>query len=467
MHSWVNKIHFIGVGGTGMCGIAEVLFNLNYKVSGSDATEGANTRRLKKLGLDIHIGHKPELVKGVDVVVVSSAISDSNPEVVAAREQKVPVVPRAEMLGELMRLQRGIAVAGTHGKTTTTSLIASLLAAGGLDPTFVIGGRLNSAGTNARLGKGEYFVAEADESDASFTHLDPFIAVVTNIDADHMETYHGDFEELKRAFLEFLHNLPFYGLAVMCIDDPVIREILPDIHKPILTYGLSEDADVRGTKLKQDGSRMHFTVSLKDKPDWLDVTINQPGEHSVLNSLAAVAVANVLEIDGKEITKAFKKFEGIGRRLQMNGEIKRGDGKIIFIDDYAHHPTEIQATVSAIQGGWPGQRLVVVFQPHRYTRTRDLMEDFAEVLSNLETLVITEVYAAGENPIAGADGRSLCKAIRVRGRANPIFVEQVEELPDVLNHILLANDVVLTMGAGNIGLVAADLPQVLAEAANA
>jgi len=461
VRSWVKKVHFVGIGGAGMCGIAEVLFNLEFEVSGSDLQENINTRRLKTLGVPVNIGHKAELVKGVDVVVISSAVDSSNPEVVAALEEKIPVVPRAEMLGELMRLQHGVAVAGTHGKTTTTSLIVSVLAEAKMDPTFVIGGRLNSAGANARLGKGEYLVAEADESDASFMHLHPFIAVVTNIDQDHMGTYGGDFEKLKRTFVAFLHNLPFYGMAVLCVEDPVVKEILADVHKPTITYGFSEDADVVVRNLEQNGLTTRFTVDMKGDKDWLDITIHQPGKHSVLNAVAAICVAHILGVDKSDIGTGLENFQGIARRMQLNGELDYEDGSVIFIDDYAHHPTEISATLQAVTDGWPDRRLVVVFQPHRYSRTHDLLDDFSAVLSTQNHLVITEVYAAGEEPIAGADGRALCRSIRARGRVDPVFIEDMEELPETLGSIVQANDIVLTMGAGNIGQVAADLPRKL------
>jgi len=461
MHNRVERIHFVGIGGVGMCGIAEVLHNMDFKVSGSDIAANANTKRLQSLGVNIGIGHDATLVAGSDVVVTSSAVKKDNPEVLAAIEAKIPVVPRAEMLAELMRLQQGIAVAGTHGKTTTTSLIASVLAEGGLDPTFVIGGRLNSAGANARLGKGKYLVAEADESDASFLHLQPLIAVVTNIDADHMETYHGDFEQLKQAFREFLHNLPFYGLAILCIDDPVVREILPDIHKPLLTYGFSEDADLRAEDVTQQGQRSQFTVSLPDAPGSLKVTLNHPGRHNVLNALAAIAVAHELEVAPAAILNGLEQFAGIGRRFQMTGRVEKDGGDILFVDDYAHHPKEIAATLQALQAGWPERRAVIVFQPHRYTRTRDLLDDFASVLADQNPLIISEVYAAGEAPIAGADGRALCRNIRARGKATPIFIEDIHTLPEVLGDIVQANDIVLTLGAGNIGQLAATLPEAI------
>ncbi len=461
MHNRVRRIHFVGIGGVGMCGIAEVLFNLKFKVSGSDAHESANTRRLRELGLTVHIGHDARHVAGSDVVVISSAVNERNPEVIAAKEAKIPVIPRAEMLGELMRLQRGIAVAGTHGKTTTTSLVTSVLAQGGLDPTFVIGGRLTSAGSHARLGRGEYLVAEADESDASFLHLQPLIAVVTNIDADHMSTYEGDFNKLKEAFLSFLHNLPFYGLAVLCIDDPVVREILPQVRKPVRTYGLSTDAEVRAVNITQRGRQMHFTVSMRGEDRWLEVALNHPGRHNVLNALAAISIGHELGVDKVDIAAGLAGFGGIGRRFQLNGSVRWGDGDVMLVDDYGHHPREIAATVQAAREGWPDRRLVVVFQPHRYTRTRDLLDDFSVVLSELDVLLVTEVYAAGETPIAAADGRALCRSIRARGRADPIFVEQVTELPALLKNLLRPNDLVLTLGAGNIGQVAAGLGQAL------
>ena len=461
MRDRVKRIHFVGVGGAGMCGIAEVLHNQGYQVSGSDARESSNTRRLAKLGVTIHVGHKADWAAGADVVVTSTAVTSDNPEVMAARAAKVPVIPRAEMLGELMRLQRGIAVAGTHGKTTTTSLIASCLAEGGLDPTFVIGGRLNSAGANARLGRGEYLVAEADESDASFLHLQPFMSVVTNIDADHMETYGGDFEKLKQTFVDFLHHLPFYGLAVLCTDDPVVRDILPRIHKTLRTYGIDSAADVRAHDVRQDNLKMRFRVSVPNDPNWAEVTLNHPGRHNVLNSLAAIAVAHELGVKKDAIVGALAEFAGIGRRFQVNGEVKLHGGDVILVDDYGHHPRELAVTIEAARAAWPDRRLVVVFQPHRYTRTHDLLDDFSAVLSNLDVLLLTEVYAAGEAPIAGADGRALARAIRARGRTDPIFVPDVQTLPAALRDVLQPNDVALTLGAGSIGQVAAALPDLL------
>jgi len=463
VHNRVQHIHFVGIGGAGMCGIAEVLFNLKFTVSGTDANESANTRRLAALGIRVHIGHDAELVRDMDVVVVSSAITNDNVEVAAAREAKIPVVPRAEMLGELMRLQSGIAVAGTHGKTTTTSLVTSILAEAGLDPTFVIGGRLNSAGTHARLGYGDYLVAEADESDASFLYLQPLIAVVTNIDADHMSTYGGDFSRLKQTFVDFLHNLPFYGLAILCIDDPVVRDILPAVHKPVLTYGMSADADIRAGDITQQGMQMAFRVAFGDDENWLHVVVNQPGRHNVLNALAAIAIGQELGASKADIAAGLKNFGGIGRRFQINGYAPLGDGDVMLVDDYAHHPREIAATLQAARDGWPDRRLVVVFQPHRYSRTFDLLDDFSSVLESLDTLFITEVYAAGESPITGADGRSLCRAIRARGGCNPIFVEHLNELPQMLRKVLRPNDMLLTLGAGSLHQVAISLRQSLVQ----
>jgi UDP-N-acetylmuramate--alanine ligase len=461
MRDRVKCVHFVGIGGVGMCGIAEVLHNLQFEVSGSDVRESANTRRLASLGVRIAIGHDPQLVKGVDVVVVSSAVDETNPEVRAARAARIPVIPRAEMLGELMRLQRGIAIAGTHGKTTTTSLVASCLAEGGLDPTFVIGGRLNSAGANARLGRGQYLVAEADESDASFLHLAPFMAVVTNIDADHMGTYGGDFNRLKQAFVDFLQQLPFYGLALLCLDDPAVREIIPRVHRPVLTYGTAPEADLRAVDIRQDELKMHFTVELRGRKNWLPVTLNQPGRHNVLNALAAIGIAHELGVQQAAIARALAGFAGIGRRFQINGRVARDAGDVILVDDYAHHPREIAATVEAARASWPRRRLVVVFQPHRYTRTRDLLDDFSTVLSGIDALLVTEVYAAGEAPISGADGRALCRAIRARGKTDPVFIEDIATLPQALAGVLRGNDVLLTMGAGSIGAIAASLPQAL------
>lgn len=457
----INRIHFVGIGGVGMAGIAEVLINLGYEVQGSDIRESTATRRLVGLGAEVSIGHDAGLVDTADVVVVSSAIAEDNPEVVRAHELRRPVVQRAEMLSELMRFRYGIAVAGTHGKTTTTSLVASVLAEGKLDPTFVIGGRLASADSNARLGAGRYLVAEADESDASFMHLQPMIAVVTNIDVDHMDTYGGDVDRLHDAFVEFLHNLPFYGLAVVCIDDPGVRVVLDRISRPVLTYGFSPDADVRGRSFEQHGRRCRLVVSRDAVPD-LGVELNLPGRHNALNALAAIAVAGELGVDDGAIRVALDSFEGIDRRAQLLGEVTTDGGSILVVDDYGHHPRELAATIQALRDSWPDRRLVMAFQPHRYTRTRDLMDDFAGVLAEVDALVLTDVYPAGEAPIVGADGRSLARAIRSRGQVEPVFVEDVQDLADVLPDVLRPGDLLVTCGAGSIGTVAAGLPGSLA-----
>jgi UDP-N-acetylmuramate--alanine ligase len=457
----IRRAHFVGIGGAGMGGIAEVLLNLGYQVSGSDLRENTVTRRLAVQGARIQIGHDASHVNDCDVVVVSSAVNEQNPEVKAARERRVPVVPRAEMLAEIMRFRYGIAVAGTHGKTTTTSLVASLLGEAGLDPTFVIGGLLNSANSHARLGSGRYLVAEADESDASFLYLQPMLAVVTNIDADHLSTYEGDFRRLRQTFVEFLHHLPFYGLAVLCLDDPNVRDVLPGITRQVRTYGIeAEDADVRAVNLRQDGVQMHFEIH-QEEHEPLAVVLNLPGRHNVLNALAAVAVARELEVDDQSVQRALETFAGIGRRFQLNGELAVPDGSVLFIDDYGHHPREIAATLEAVRHGWPERRLVTVFQPHRYSRTRDLFDDFAQVLGNTDLLLISEVYAAGEEPITGADSRALCRAVRGRGRVDPVFIEDIETLPAVLKNVLQAGDLVLTLGAGSIGATAAILPEAL------
>ncbi|MDD5409830.1 MAG: UDP-N-acetylmuramate--L-alanine ligase [Methylobacter sp.] len=460
----IGRIHFVGIGGTGMSGIAEVLSNLGYQVSGSDIKESAVTQRLAGLGVTINIGHKRENIAQVDVVVASSAIDRSNEEIDEAYLKRIPVIPRAEMLAELMRFRFGIAVAGTHGKTTTTSLTASMLAEGGLDPTFVIGGRLNSAGSNAKLGLGHYLVAEADESDASFLYLQPMMAIVTNIDQDHMATYEGSYQRLKDTFIEFLHHLPFYGLAVMCLDDEGIREILPEISKPVTTYGVHEDADVRAVNIKQKGMNTFFEVIRRGDYPSLRVTLNMPGWHNMLNALAAIAVATRLGVDDGAIIKSLVAFKGVGRRFQINGDLPMGAGNLTLVDDYGHHPREIAATLEALRQAWPERRKVIVFQPHRYTRTRDLFEDFVHVLSSVDVLILMDVYSAGEAPIAGADGRTLSRAIRIRGKVDPVFVENWEELPQILAGIVKADDVVLTMGAGNVGQIATQLPQLLAEA---
>lgn len=458
----INRIHFVGIGGAGMSGIAEVLLNLGYQVSGSDLKENSVTRRLAKQGAQVMIGHAAQNITDCDVVVTSSAVNQENPEVQAARTARIPVVPRAEMLAELMRFRFGIAVAGTHGKTTTTSLTASLLAEGGLDPTFVIGGLLNSAGSNARLGAGRYLVAEADESDASFLYLAPTMAVVTNIDADHMATYGGDFERLRQAFMEFLHHLPFYGLAVMCIDDPVVRELLPEISKPVLTYGFdSDDADVYGFDLTQNGAHTHFRVRRKNHQGELAITLNMPGAHNAQNALAAIAVASEVGVDDVSIQNGLASFEGISRRFQVYGELATAAGSVLMVDDYGHHPREIAATVQAARLAWPERRLVLAFQPHRYSRTRDLFEDFVKTLSEVDVLLLLEVYAAGEQSQGGDDGRALCRAIRARGQLDPVFVEGVDDLASTLTGVLHDNDVLLILGAGSIGAAAQQLPEQL------
>ena len=463
----IHTIHFVGIGGSGMSGIAEVLLNLDYAVQGSDLKAGEVTRRLESLGARVFIGHRAENVAGADVVVVSSAINTENPEVARALAQRIPVVKRAEMLGELMRFRYSIAVAGTHGKTTTTSLVASVLAEGGEDPTFVIGGRLKSAATNARLGAGRYLVAEADESDASFMHLQPVIAIVTNVDADHLGTHGGDFEKLKASFVEFLHNLPFYGLAVVCADDREAATLIPQIARPYLTYGLAEGVDVRAVNVERRGGQSVFDVLRPGTDRPLHVTLNLPGRHNVLNALAAIAVATELEIDDAAIQRALAGFQGIDRRLQVLGEVDIGRGRITLVDDYGHHPTEIAATLEAARQAWPGRRLLLAFEPHRYTRTRDLLDDFAQVLSTADALVVAEVYPAGETPIPGADGKALCRAIRSRGTVEPVLLKSLDELPQVLADIACDGDVVLTMGAGSIGAAAHDLPATLPAAAKA
>ncbi len=468
----IHTVHFVGIGGSGMSGIAEVMLSLGYAVQGSDLKRNKQTKRLESQGATVFIGHAADNIRDADAVVVSSAVDETNPEVAAAREQLMPVVSRAEMLAELMRFRYSIAVAGTHGKTTTTSLVASVLAEGGLDPTFVIGGRLKSADANARLGQGEYLVAEADESDASFVHLKPMLAVVTNIDADHMATYDGDIEKLKSGFIEFLHNLPFYGLAVVCNDDPGVNAVLGDIGRSVTTYGTNEDADIRAVNIEFRENVTEFDVVRSSKAEeelgdtqsvmqFLHVKLRLPGMHNVRNSLAAIAVADELQIGDKAVIAALEKFEGIDRRFQNLGEVGTAAGKVLLIDDYGHHPTEIEATLSAAKSGYPERRVVLVFQPHRYTRTRDLMDDFATVLSEADALVLLDVYAAGEEPIAGADGRSMARAVRTRGAVEPVFVESLDDLQGVLEDVLADGDLVLTMGAGDIGAYAAGLPALL------
>jgi len=450
----IKHIHFVGIGGVGMNGIAEVLLNLGYQVSGSDLADNVATQRLKNLGAKIYVGHAEKNLTDADAVVVSTAVSSDNPEVAAARERKIPVVPRAMMLAELMRLKQGIAIAGTHGKTTTTSLTASVLAKAGLDPTFVIGGKLNSSGTNAKLGSGDYIVAEADESDASFLHLHPILAVVTNIDADHMETYGHDFAKLQQAFIDFIEHLPFYGRAMLCVDDVHVREIMPRISKPITTYGFSEDAQIRAVNVRHQDGKMRFTAVCRHNtiPLDLDVTLNLPGMHNVLNSLAAIAVALEVGVEGDAIVAALAEFEGVGRRMQRYGEIPlSGGGSFTLLDDYGHHPVEMAATLSAVRGAFPGRRLVLAFQPHRYTRTRDLFEDFVKILGTVDALLLAEVYAAGEPLIVAADGRSLMRALRVAGYNEAVFVENIQDMPKSILQIVQDGDVVITMGAGLIG----------------
>lgn len=458
----IKQVHFVGIGGSGMSGIAEVLANIGYDVTGSDLTQNAMTDRLASLGAKIFIGHAALNIDGANVVVVSSAVSDDNPEVVAARENNIPVVPRAEMLAEIMRFSNGIAVAGTHGKTTTTSLVTSLLAEGGLDPTFVIGGRLNSTASNSRLGTGEYLVAEADESDASFLLLQPMISVVTNIDADHLSTYDNDFEKLKSTFVEFLHHLPFYGLAVLCVDDDNVCDILPEITRTIVSYGIHYDADIRARNVRYAGTQSFFTVERTNKPT-LDVTLNMPGEHNIQNALAAIAIATELEVSDEAILSGLDKFQGVGRRFQCYGDIKVNQGTVMLVDDYGHHPTEMKATMKAVRSAWPDRRMVVLFQPHRFTRTRDLFEDFSEVLSEPDVLVLMDVYAATEEPIAGADGRSLARSIRNRGQVDPIFVSDQEDIVSALQNQLKDGDVLLTLGAGSVGTISAGLPAKLSQ----
>ena len=462
----IHRIHLVGIGGSGMGGIAEVLLNLGYEVQGSDLRANTVTERLERQGARIFVGHAAQNLGKADVVVVSSAVDRSNPEVAAALKARIPVVPRAEMLGELMRFRYAVAVAGTHGKTTTTSLVASVLAEGGLDPTFVIGGRLKSADSNARLGAGRYLVAEADESDASFMHLQPMIAIVTNIDNDHLGTHEGDFARLRQSFVDFLHNLPFYGLAVLCADDENVRTILGEVGRPIVTYGFAESADVRAVDVRPEGMRSLYRALRPGLPP-LDLAVNLPGRHNVQNSLAAVAVATELGVADSAIQKALAGFQGIDRRLQPLGEIAWDGGRALLVDDYGHHPTEVSATLEAVRQGWPGRRLVLAFQPHRYTRTRDLLDDFGRALGESDVLLVTEVYAAGETPIPGADGRAICRAVRSRGVIEPVFVERVDELAEALRGVLRDGDVVLTMGAGNIGAAAHELKARLAAAGRA
>ncbi len=463
----IKHIHFVGIGGSGMNGIAEVLLNLGFQVSGSDLAESAVVARLRKLGAVVQVGHAGQNIAGADAVVVSTAVSADNPEVVAARAGKIPVVPRAMMLAELMRLRQGIAIAGTHGKTTTTSLVASVLAKGGFDPTYVIGGRLNSSGANARLGTGEFIVAEADESDASFLYLTPILAVVTNIDADHMETYGHDFGRLKQAFVDFIERLPFYGRAMLCVDDSNVREILARISKPVTTYGVSEDAQIRAVNIRHEGGRMKFTALCRHNsvPQDLEVTLNLAGQHNVLNALSAIAVGMEVGVPAEAIIAALAEFQGVGRRFQRYGEVALASGgAFTLIDDYGHHPVEMAATLAAVRGAFPGRRLLLAFQPHRYTRTRDLFEDFVKVLSGVDALLLGEVYAAGEAPIVAADGRALMRALRVAGKDEAVFVENIKDMPEAILKMAQPGDVVVTMGAGSIGGVPAQVCEMAAGA---
>ncbi|WP_028023090.1 UDP-N-acetylmuramate--L-alanine ligase [Enterovibrio calviensis] len=454
----VKRIHFVGIGGAGMCGIAEVLLNEGYEVSGSDLSENPVTQRLESKGAKVFFGHAETNVDGASVVVVSTAIQQDNPELVAAKSARIPVVRRAEMLAELMRYRHGIAVAGTHGKTTTTALTTLIYQEAGLDPTFVNGGLVKSAGTNARLGCSRYLIAEADESDASFLHLQPMVAIVTNIEADHMDTYGGNFDNLKQTFIDFLHKLPFYGQAVMCIDDAVVREIIPLIGRQVITYGFSDDADVQLRDYRQEGQKGIFTIRRNGKPD-LNIELNIPGRHNALNAAAAVAVATEDGVEDEAIWRALVNFEGTGRRFDQLGLFPVDDGEALLVDDYGHHPSEVDVTIQAARAGWPDNRLVMVFQPHRYSRTRDLYDDFANVLENVDVLLMLDVYSAGEAPIAGADGRSLCRTLRGRGKIDPIFVSDVEALPAALGAVLQPGDLVLTQGAGDIGKVARKLAE--------
>ena len=452
-----RRVHFVGIGGVGMSGIAEVLHNLGYTVTGSDRVDSSTTRRLTSLGMVVHRQHVAENVADVDVLVRSSAIRDDNPEVVAARASRIPVVPRAEMLGELMRFRRGIAVAGTHGKTTTTSLTASVLAEAGLDPTFVIGGQLTAAGANARLGTGEYLVAEADESDGSFLLLSPVLAVITNIDADHLENYGGDFEQVKAAFDQFLHRLPFYGVAVLCVDDAEVAALAAQTTRRTLTYAIDREADVRASNVRQSGAQMQFDLHLPDIAEALAVTLNIPGRHNVLNALAACAIGWQLGVAPAAMQSALAHFQGVGRRFSMRGELLLDRGRAQLVDDYGHHPSELAAVFAAARGGWPGRRLVVAFQPHRYSRTRDLLDDFSRVLADVDVLILTEVYPAGEAPIANADARALARAVRARGKVDPVLVEHPRNLRAALPSLLEDGDLLMLLGAGDIGAAATDL----------
>ena len=453
----IKRIHFVGIGGAGMSGIAEVLLNQGYTITGSDLRQSAAVERLTAKGAKVFIGHHIDNVLGADVVVNSSAIDTENPEVISARANRIPVVRRAEMLAELMRYRHGIAVAGTHGKTTTTSLIAAVLAAADRDPTFVIGGLVNSTGSHAQLGSSRYLVAEADESDASFLHLQPMTAVVTNIDMDHLETYEGDFSRLKSTFLKFLHNLPFYGLAVLCGDDPVIQELLPEISRQVITYGCSEHCDYRAVNIHQNKASVNFTVLRPNNQSSLDVSLNMPGRHNALNALASIVVAGDEGIGDEDIQQGLTQFQGVGRRFQIYGEYAVGSGSAMLVDDYGHHPREVMAIIDAVREGWPERRLVMIYQPHRYTRTRDLFEDFVEVLSQVDVLILLNVYAAGEDMISGADSRTLSRSIRNRGKVDPIFVDSIDSVPAIIKDIAQSGDIIITQGAGSINQLAAEL----------
>ncbi|MBL0010099.1 MAG: UDP-N-acetylmuramate--L-alanine ligase [Nitrosomonas sp.] len=458
----VKHIHFVGIGGAGMSGIAEVFVNLGYQVSGSDLMDNQVTQRLARLGITVYAGHTSQQIAGADVVVISTAVKPDNPEVIAAKNKNIPVVPRALMLAELLRLRSGIAIAGTHGKTTTTSLIASILAAADMDPTFVIGGKLEAAGCHAKLGSGEFIVVEADESDASFLYLQPVLTVVTNIDADHMETYGHDFNRLKQTFVEFVQHLPFYGMAVVCVDDANVRDVMPAITKPITTYGLSEDAQVRAINIQHDNHQMRFTavVGVNGSARNLEITLNLPGLHNIQNALAAIAVANEIGVPDGAIVRALLEFKGVERRFQLYGEINFSAQKsFALVDDYGHHPAEMEATIKAARGAFPGRRLLVAFQPHRYTRTRDVFEDFTRVLSQVDVLLLTEVYPAGEEPIVAADSKSLARSIRVQGKVEPIYIEEVDDLPPAILNVVQDGDVVLVMGAGSVAKVAPHIAQ--------
>ena len=453
----IETIHFVGIGGAGMCGIAEVLLNQGYKITGSDISVSANTKRLSELGVEIFLSHSKENVRYADAVVFSSAVDSKNPELIAAVEKEKPILARAEMLAELMRYRHSIAIAGTHGKTTTTSIVASILAEGGLDPTFVIGGVLNSVGASAQLGESKYLVAEADESDASFLHLQPMVAVVTNIEADHMDTYQGDFENLKKHFIEFLHNLPFYGLAVLCADDAAVGEILPKVSRPKITYGFSKKADFRIINYKQKANNIRFDVTRPNREELLQVSLNMPGRHNALNATAAIVIATEEGIDDAHICSGIENFSGVGRRFEIQGKFPYSDGEVMLIDDYGHHPTEVSATVQALRAGWSKNRLVMIYQPHRYSRTKDLYEDFVEVLSEVDVLLLLEVYPAGEIKIPGADSRALCRSIRLRGKLDPLYVQSTGDVPELLRGLLEPGDILLTQGAGSVGTLSKDI----------